>query len=77
MQGRPPKPTAIKAAEGNPGKRKLNQAEPKPNPVHTLKPPANSLADVRKFWRKYGPMLDKIGGGSSQNGLISTATTPG
>lgn len=61
MQGRPPKPTAIKAAEGNPGKRKLNQAEPKPNPVHTLKPPANSLADVRKFWRKYGPMLDKIG----------------
>ncbi len=61
MQGRPPKPTAIKEAEGNPGKRKLNQDEPKPAPLRSLKPPANSLPDVRKFWRKYGPMLDKLG----------------
>jgi len=27
--GRPPKPTAIKELEGNPGKRKLNRDEPK------------------------------------------------
>jgi P27 family predicted phage terminase small subunit len=62
MQGRPPKPTALKVAEGNPGKRKLNYNEPKPDPLRTpLKPPPNSLPDVRKFWRKYGPMLDKLG----------------
>lgn len=60
MQGRPPKPTAIKEAEGNPGKRKLNQHEPKPNPTPP-KPPTNSLLDVRKFWRRYGPMLDRLG----------------
>ena len=28
--GRKPKPTAIKELEGNPGKRKLNKKEPKP-----------------------------------------------
>ena len=30
MAGRKPKPTAIKELEGNPGKRKLNKKEPKP-----------------------------------------------
>lgn len=30
MQGRKPLPTAIKVANGNPGKRPLNQLEPKP-----------------------------------------------
>lgn len=29
-RGRPPKPTAIKELEGNPGKRPLNKNEPKP-----------------------------------------------
>lgn len=61
MQGRPPKPTALKELQGNPGKRKLNSAEPKPAPVVNAKPPSGSLPDVRKFWRKYGPMLDKLG----------------
>lgn len=31
MAGRKPKPTAIKELEGNPGKRKLNEFEPKPD----------------------------------------------
>ena len=31
MAGRKPKPTAIKELEGNPGKRKLNNKEPKPD----------------------------------------------
>ena len=31
MAGRKPKPTAIKELEGNPGKRKLNKKEPKPD----------------------------------------------
>ena len=30
QRGRKPKPTAIKELEGNPGKRPLNDAEPKP-----------------------------------------------
>ena len=30
QRGRKPKPTAIKELEGNPGKRPLNEAEPKP-----------------------------------------------
>ncbi|MDD6036563.1 MAG: response regulator [Lachnospiraceae bacterium] len=30
MAGRKPKPTAVKELEGNPGKRKLNKKEPKP-----------------------------------------------
>ena len=29
-RGRKPKPTGIKQLEGNPGKRKLNEREPKP-----------------------------------------------
>ena len=31
MAGRKPKPTAIKELEDNPGKRKLNNKEPKPD----------------------------------------------
>ena len=30
QRGRKPKPTAVKVLEGNPGKRSLNTAEPKP-----------------------------------------------
>lgn len=30
LQGRKPKPTALKILEGNPGKRKLNAKEPTP-----------------------------------------------
>ena len=30
LRGPAPKPTAIKRLEGNPGKRKLNETEPKP-----------------------------------------------
>ena len=32
-RGRKPTPTAIKELEGNPGKRKLNDKEPKPSEV--------------------------------------------
>jgi P27 family predicted phage terminase small subunit len=32
MRGRPPKPTALKLIQGNPGKRPLNELEPKAQP---------------------------------------------
>lgn len=31
-QGRPPKPTALRLIQGNPGKRPINKSEPKPKP---------------------------------------------
>jgi len=46
MQGRKPKPTAIKLLAGNPGKRALNHAEPKPRVV--LPRPPEHLSDEEK-----------------------------
>lgn len=46
MQGRKPKPTAIKILAGNPGKRALNHAEPKPRVV--LPRPPEHLSDEEK-----------------------------
>lgn len=48
--GRPPKPTALKIAEGNPGRRALNLNEPKYEVLDHLTPPA-SLA-FSKFARQ-------------------------
>ena len=39
MSGPPPKPTALKILQGNPGKRPLNKKEPKPkNEIPTCQP---------------------------------------
>ncbi len=46
MQGRKPKPTAIKMLEGNPGKRALNHAEPRPKVVMPRAP--EHLSDEEK-----------------------------
>lgn len=59
-QGRKSKPTALKELEGNPGKRSLNKAEPKPKtdmpscPRHL-----NKLA--RAEWHRITPQLEKLG----------------
>jgi len=50
MQGRKPKPTAIKLLEGNPGKRALNQAEPKPRVV-LPRPPEHLSDDEKAKWK--------------------------
>jgi len=39
VRGRKPKPTKMKKLQGNPGKRKLNDAEPEPRVVPLLEPP--------------------------------------
>src|SRR3954447_21751271 len=56
LRGPAPKPTAIKRLEGNPGKRKLNEAEPTP----TLGAPEcpDHLDDVaRKEWDRLTTIL--------------------
>lgn len=61
MAGRPPKPTALKLLHGNPGKRKLNDKEPKP-PVGA-EPPAYLKADpvLLAEWKLEAPRLTRLG----------------
>ena len=51
MIGRPPKPTAIRAAEGNPGKRKLNRGELR-QLVEAPKMPRDLSPVAKKEWRR-------------------------
>lgn len=61
-RGPQPKPTALKVLEGNPGKRKLNQAEPAPPPAKKLpNPPQRLLPEARKEWRRLAPLLVAAG----------------
>lgn len=50
MQGRKPKPTAVKVLNGNPGKRALNHAEPKPRVV-LPKPPEHLSDEEKNKWK--------------------------
>ena len=60
MQGRKPKPTAIKMLEGNPGKRALNHAEPKPRVVAPR--PPEYLGDAEKAkWKAAVKELYQLG----------------
>lgn len=51
MAGRRPKPTALKKLAGNPGKRPLNNAEPK-YPLINTRPPRFLDLEARRIWRK-------------------------
>lgn len=60
MRGRKPTPTAIKELEGNPGKRPLNKAEPKP--VKKAPPCPKWLEpEAKKEWRRLSKQLELIG----------------
>jgi P27 family predicted phage terminase small subunit len=59
MPGPAPKPTALKIAEGNPGKRKLNSAEPRPTGVAEI--PPGLPAEARREWKLYAPQFAKLG----------------
>jgi len=60
MKGRKPKPTHLKVLEGNPGKRKINKAEPKPQPKAPACP--NFLnPKARAEWRYIAPQLETVG----------------
>ena len=57
--GPPPKPTAIRKAEGNPGKRPFNDREPQPD---VGRPPMPRHLDkvARKEWKRLCPMLERM-----------------
>lgn len=50
MRGRPPKPTHLKLIEGNPGKRRINTAEPRSAPLRG--PPRHLTPAQRTAWRE-------------------------
>lgn len=59
-RGRKPRPTHLKLIEGNPGKRALPRAEPKPEPK-APKPPTDLHGDALREWRRVAPQLERLG----------------
>lgn len=59
MAGAYPKPTALKLLEGNPGKRKLNDEEPRP--TVTTEPPSWLSDKARRVWEQLAPKLAILG----------------
>ena len=59
-RGRKPTPTAIKELEGNPGKRTLNDKEPKPA---KKAPPCPKWLEpeAKKEWRRLAKQMESIG----------------
>ena len=60
MRGRKPKPTHLKLAEGNPGKRPINANEPKPRPV-TPDCPDWLTDEAKAEWGRLVPELKTLG----------------
>jgi P27 family predicted phage terminase small subunit len=60
MRGRKPKPTSQKRLEGNPGKRALNNAEPRPRVV-LPRPPAHLSDDEKTKWKSLVKELHPLG----------------
>jgi P27 family predicted phage terminase small subunit len=58
-RGRPPKPTRLKLLEGNPGKRRINRAEPIPAQAEVRMPRGLTPA-AQRVWKKLAPdLIDK------------------
>ncbi len=60
MTGRRPLPTAVKQMRGNPGKRPLNAAEPKPDATMPHAP-AHLTREARAEWRRVAKRLHNAG----------------
>lgn len=60
QRGRKPKPTALKILEGNPGKRPLNEDEPKPE-KKAPKCPSWLDGEAKKEWRRMSKQLEAMG----------------
>ena len=62
MRGPKPQPTQLKRLRGNPGKRRLNDQEPTPEPLTTLPAPPRYLsARAKAFWRAQTKELLPLG----------------
>ncbi len=59
-RGRTPLPTAIKKIKGNPGKRKLNKKEPKPN-IEIPECPSHITGLAKQEWDRVTVHLQKMG----------------
>jgi P27 family predicted phage terminase small subunit len=59
-RGRKPKPTALKVLEGNPGKRPLNNNEPKPE-KKAPRCPSWLEPEAKKEWKRMAKTLEAIG----------------
>lgn len=57
MRGRKPKPTALKKLAGNPGKRKLNDAEPDFTEITDVEPPEWLPQLAVEMWQTVMPEL--------------------
>ena len=60
QRGRKPKPTVVKILEGNPGKRALNEKEPKPK-NKAPKCPSWLDKEAKKEWRRISKQLEEMG----------------
>lgn len=60
QRGRKPKPTSLKVLEGNPGKRTLNEMEPKPE-KKAPKCPAWLDKEAKKEWKRISRQLEELG----------------
>lgn len=60
MRGRKPKPTVLKSLEGNPGKRRRNDREPKP-PDGLPECPEFLDGEGRAEWFRIVPVLQEMG----------------
>lgn len=58
--GRKPIPNNLKILHGNPGKRPINQQEPKPSPI-APKCPAHLDKVAKREWKRVSPQLEAIG----------------
>jgi len=58
--GPSPKPTVLKVIQGNPGRKPLNKAEPKPNSV-ALECPSELSDDAKAEWNRLYPYLFRTG----------------
>ena len=63
-----PKPTAIRRAEGNPGKRPFNEREPQPDLVRP-RMPRHLDTSAKREWRRLCPMLERMGVLSEADGI--------
>lgn len=57
----PRKPTALKLLQGNPGKRKLSEDEPRPKTGAEMPEELLGLPDALRAWKKWAPILAGLG----------------